>query len=133
MSAREAVEEALATCDPAKAAEIGTWLMSLTVLQSEGTIDRGLLIDGCLRRFLRGGSAGDLRFFARLHELLEPTYAEVASRAHDYLRLLPAAPGAVAELALRTCAGSTRSTPPTWRRPSKRCCSGPSASWCPSG
>ena len=79
----------------------GTWLASLTVLQSEGTIDRGLLIDGCLRRYLRGGSAGDLRFFVRLHELLEPTYAEVESRVRDYLRLLPAAPGAVAELALR--------------------------------
>ncbi|MFG1680015.1 DUF6493 family protein [Nonomuraea sp. NPDC049269] len=79
----------------------GTWLESLAVLQSEGTIDRGLLIDGCLRRFLRGGSAGDLRFFVRLHELVEPTYTEVASRARDYLRLLPAAPGVVAELALR--------------------------------
>ncbi|MEU4224102.1 DUF6493 family protein [Nonomuraea sp. NPDC026600] len=79
----------------------GTWLASLAVLQSEGTIDRGLLLDGCVRRFLRGGSAGDLRFFARLHELVEPTYAEVDSRARDYLRLLPAAPAAVAELALR--------------------------------
>lgn len=101
MSAWQAVEEAIATCDAAKVAETGTWLASLAVLQGEDTIDRGLLLDGCLRRFLRGGSAGDLRFFVRLHELLEPTYAEVESRAHDYLRLLPAAPGAVAELALR--------------------------------
>ncbi|WP_344745227.1 DUF6493 family protein [Streptosporangium vulgare] len=42
-----------------------------------------------------------MRFFVRLHELLEPAPAEVEARARDYLRLLPAAPGPVAELALR--------------------------------
>ncbi|MET9340878.1 hypothetical protein [Nonomuraea sp. NPDC003804] len=63
--------------------------------------DRQVLLDGCVRRFLRGGTAQDLRFFVRLHELLAPEEAEVAARARDYLRLLPAAPGPVAELALR--------------------------------
>nr|BFE77654.1 hypothetical protein GCM10020093_002550 [Planobispora longispora] len=67
----------------------------------EGRISRELLLSGCTGRFLRGGDATDLRFFARLHELLEPSEAEVAARARDYLRLLPVAPGPVAELALK--------------------------------
>ncbi|MFI7148518.1 DUF6493 family protein [Nonomuraea sp. NPDC050022] len=91
MSAWEVVEEAIATRDAVKVAEI----------VREGVIDRELLLDGCVRRFLRGGQVADLRFFARLHELVEPAHAEIAARAHDYLRLLPAAPPVVAELALR--------------------------------
>ncbi|MBF8192976.1 hypothetical protein ITP53_46360 [Nonomuraea sp. K274] len=83
----------------------GTWLASLRALESEGRIGRDLLLDGCVRRFLLGGSARDLRFFVRLHELLEPAYDEVAKRARDYLRLLPAAPGPVAEPALRHLRG----------------------------
>jgi hypothetical protein len=79
----------------------GTWLAALRDLESEGRIPRDLLLDGCLRRFLRGGAATDLRFFVHLHELLEPTHDEVGKRARDYLRLLPAAPGTVAELSLR--------------------------------
>ncbi|MEV4065725.1 DUF6493 family protein [Nonomuraea dietziae] len=79
----------------------GTWLATLRVLESEGTVSREMLLDGCLRRFLRGGTATDLRFFARLHDLIEPAYDEVAARARDYVRLLPSAPGPVAELALR--------------------------------
>ncbi|MEU5860863.1 DUF6493 family protein [Nonomuraea sp. NPDC047529] len=63
--------------------------------------DRGVLLDGCVRRFLRGGPLHDLRFFVRLHEALDPAADEVVARRLDYLRLLPAAPGLVAELALR--------------------------------
>ncbi|MEQ4718580.1 hypothetical protein [Nonomuraea sp. B19D2] len=77
----------------------GTWLAALAQLAREGR--RDLLLDGCVRRFLRGGDAADLRFFVRLHELLEPTPDEVSKRARDYLRLLPVAPGPVAEPALR--------------------------------
>ncbi|MER5643118.1 DUF6493 family protein [Streptosporangium sp. NPDC002524] len=79
----------------------GTWLRALSVLSREGRVSRETLVNGCVSRFLRGGDATDLRFFVRLHELLEPTYEEVEVRARDYLRLLPAAPGPVAELALR--------------------------------
>ncbi|MFG1611334.1 DUF6493 family protein [Nonomuraea wenchangensis] len=79
----------------------GVWLAALTTLAREGGIDRDLLLDGCVRRFLRGGPVVGLRFFARLHERLEPTYDEVRERAAAYLRLLPAAPGSVADLALR--------------------------------
>ncbi|WP_433256181.1 DUF6493 family protein [Streptosporangium sp. CA-135522] len=78
-----------------------SWLGVLAVLASEGTVKRELLLDGCVSRFLRGGDVQDLRFFVRLHELLEPTYVEVEARARDYLRLLPAAPGPVAELSLK--------------------------------
>ncbi|MGJ6962003.1 hypothetical protein ACSDR0_08805 [Streptosporangium sp. G11] len=78
-----------------------SWLGALAVLSGEGRVSREMLLDGCVSRFLRGGDATDLRFFVRLHELLEPTYVEVESRARDYLRLLPAAPGPVAELSLR--------------------------------
>ncbi|MEU6726999.1 DUF6493 family protein [Nonomuraea wenchangensis] len=77
------------------------WLAALTTLAREGGIDRDLLLDGCVRRFLRGGPVVGLRFFARLHERLEPMYDEVRERAPAYLRLLPAAPGPVADLALR--------------------------------
>ncbi|GAA2206852.1 hypothetical protein GCM10009850_023100 [Nonomuraea monospora] len=78
-----------------------SWLAALRKLQADGRIGRDVLLDGCLRRFLRGGQAADLRFFVRLHELLDPTYDEVSKRRRDYLRLLPVAPGAVAEPALR--------------------------------
>ncbi|MFF3437292.1 hypothetical protein [Streptosporangium sp. NPDC002721] len=81
-----------------------SWLGVLVALSGEGSgsgVRRETLLAGCVSRFLRGGDAVDLRFFVRLHELLEPTYAEVEARARDYLRLLPAAPGPVAELALR--------------------------------
>ncbi|MGW6498820.1 hypothetical protein [Nonomuraea angiospora] len=81
----------------------GTWLATLKRLAGQGR--RDLLLDGCVRRFLRGGEAADLRFFVRLHELLQPTPDEVSKRAADYLRLLLAAPGPVAEAALRHLRG----------------------------
>ncbi|WP_083950056.1 DUF7824 domain-containing protein, partial [Herbidospora yilanensis] len=62
-------------------------------------LPRDQALDGCVSRFLRGGDAQDLRFFVRLHTLLDPTPAESAPRVRDYLRLLPSAPGPVAELA----------------------------------
>ncbi|MGW4407894.1 hypothetical protein ACWEJ6_27970 [Nonomuraea sp. NPDC004702] len=62
-------------------------------------IPREQALDGCVSRFLRGGDQQDLRFFVRLHTLLDPTPAESAARLRDYLRLLPSAPGTVAESA----------------------------------
>ncbi|SEH01120.1 hypothetical protein SAMN05444920_11950 [Nonomuraea solani] len=81
-----------------------TWLGELRDAVAAGRFDPGPLVDGCVRRFLRGGSATDLRFFARLHELLAPAPAKERNR--DYLRLLPAAPGPVADLALRQLRGA---------------------------
>ncbi|WP_219505359.1 DUF6493 family protein [Nonomuraea ceibae] len=77
-----------------------SWLTALHTLAREGVISRDLLLDGCRRRFLLGGDAIELRFFTRLHESLAPTEAEIAAHATTYLRLLPTAPGPVAELAL---------------------------------
>ncbi|MEU9834492.1 DUF6493 family protein [Streptosporangium sp. NPDC048047] len=84
------------------------WLGALTSLAHAGRVKREELIEGCVRRFLLGGTAIDLRFFVRLHEALDPSPAETAPRARDYLCLLPASPGPVAELAvrrLRNCDG----------------------------
>ncbi|MER7369494.1 hypothetical protein [Nonomuraea wenchangensis] len=77
-----------------------SWLRALAETSPVG---REELVEGCLRRFLRGGTAVDLRFFVRLHDLLDP--APDQERVRDYLRLLPAAPGPVAELALRMLRG----------------------------
>ncbi|MFI9837338.1 DUF6493 family protein [Nonomuraea sp. NPDC051941] len=77
-----------------------SWLRALT---EAAPVEREVLVEGCIRRFLRGGSATDLRFFVRLHDLLDP--APSRERIGDYLRLLPAAPGPVAELALRMLRG----------------------------
>jgi hypothetical protein len=82
-----------------------SWLRTLTTLAERGAVDRRMLLDGCVRRFLRGGTVLDLRFFVRLHGLLMPAdpaerEREILDRARDYVRLLPAAPGTVADLAL---------------------------------
>ncbi|MEV0147923.1 MULTISPECIES: DUF6493 family protein [unclassified Nonomuraea] len=77
------------------------WLGALTELAEAGRVKREALIEGCVRRFLLGGTARDLRFFVHLHEALNPSPTEAASRARDYLRLLPASPGPVAELAMK--------------------------------
>ncbi|MEV4290698.1 hypothetical protein AB0K40_34755 [Nonomuraea bangladeshensis] len=76
------------------------WLSLIGRLLAAGRVSRAELLDGCLRRFLRGGDGIGLRFFVRLHEMLDPTPQEAAAHTRDYLRLLPVAPGPVAELAL---------------------------------
>lgn len=60
-------------------------------------VDRKTLLDGCVRRFLRGGTAADMRWFVRLYEAADPTVEESAARLRDLVRLLPVAVGPVAE------------------------------------
>ncbi|GAA0558446.1 DUF6493 family protein [Actinomadura livida] len=79
-----------------------TWIGALVSLARDGRIERELLLDGCVGRFLRGGRPHELRWFVRLHNGLEPTADEAAARVRDYVRLLPVAPSTVADLALRT-------------------------------
>ncbi|QYC42395.1 hypothetical protein Nocox_23960 [Nonomuraea coxensis DSM 45129] len=86
--------------DRADAPSGRSWLRALA---ETAPVGRERLVEGCLSRFLRGGTAVDLRFFVRLHDLLDP--APDQERVRDYLRLLPAAPGPVAELALRMLRG----------------------------
>ncbi|GAB1818946.1 hypothetical protein [Herbidospora sp. RD11066] len=71
-----------------------------------GAMPREQVLDGCVRRFLLGGDALDQRFFVRLHRLVAPTPEESSGRVLDYLRLLPSAPGTVAELALEQLRGA---------------------------
>ncbi|MFC4535643.1 DUF6493 family protein [Sphaerisporangium dianthi] len=84
---------------------ISPWLRTIRDVVESGAVAREPLLDGCVRRLLRGGAAPDLRFFARVHELLAPSAAEVEARRRDYLSMLPAAPGPVAEVALRHLRG----------------------------
>jgi hypothetical protein len=74
---------------------------ALVALAAEGRIDRGLLLDGVLERFLRGDRAAALRAFVLLHDELAPTEAELTQRVTRYVKLLPAAPSTVAALAQR--------------------------------
>ncbi|POM23083.1 hypothetical protein BTM25_52890 [Actinomadura rubteroloni] len=77
-----------------------SWLAALTALADAGRVDRDLLLDGCLGRFLRGGRSVDLQWFVRLYDALAPGPDETAARLRDHLRLLPSAPVPVAERAL---------------------------------
>ncbi|MGW0436653.1 hypothetical protein ACWDV4_29405 [Micromonospora sp. NPDC003197] len=74
---------------------------ALVTLAGEGRLDRKVLLDGCLGRFLRGDRPGALRPFLVLHESLAPTLDELADRVLDYARLLSDAPSTVAGLAQR--------------------------------
>ncbi|MDX6740918.1 DUF6493 family protein [Actinocorallia sp. A-T 12471] len=80
--------------------------------------DRRDLLDGCVRRFLRGGTARSLGWFVRLHALLAPDAAEATERLRDYVRLLPTAVTAVAEeafTAIRAADEAARLDPGVFR------------------
>ncbi|MFY1593822.1 DUF6493 family protein [Micromonospora sp. WMMD737] len=72
---------------------------ALARLAADGTIDRTFLIDASIGRLLRGDRTAALRAFTILLTELEPTTAEVATRATDYLRLLADAPAPAATIA----------------------------------
>ncbi|WUI02270.1 DUF6493 family protein [Spirillospora sp. NBC_00431] len=93
-----ALDEAQAGWGPAPKT---TWAASIAELARTGRLDRSALLDGCVSRFLRGGTPHNLRWFVRLHDALEPDGEEAAARVRDYVRLLPTAPPTVADLALR--------------------------------
>ncbi|CAL9376384.1 DUF7824 domain-containing protein [Streptomyces sp. enrichment culture] len=64
-----------------------SWTGALARLADEGTLDRGTLVDACVARLLRGGSAADQRVFLRLLDALALTRAEERSRVADWLAL----------------------------------------------
>jgi hypothetical protein len=78
-----------------------TWPGALAQLAAEGRLDRAALLDRCLGRLLRGGRPATLGGFVAFHEALAPDLDELAARTREYLRLLPDAQPAVAELAQR--------------------------------
>jgi hypothetical protein len=71
----------------------------LAGLAADGLLDRAMLLDGCLSRFLMGERPAALRAFVELHAALAPTVDELAARSADYARLLPDAHSTVAALA----------------------------------
>ncbi|MEV5573341.1 DUF6493 family protein [Spirillospora sp. NPDC052269] len=77
------------------------WAKGVAALTASGRVKRSDVLDWCVRRLLRGGRVQDLRWFCALHDELAPTPEESATRLRDFVRMLPAAPGAVAGLALR--------------------------------
>jgi hypothetical protein len=72
---------------------------ALARLAEQGRLDRTMLLDGCLSRFLKGERPGSLRAFVELHNDLAPTLDETTARSSVYLRLLPDAHSTVAALA----------------------------------
>lgn len=65
-----------------------TWRVTLLELSREGRLDRDLLLDTVLAAPLRDWAAADLRWYAGMHDALEPTLDEVADRQGTYARLL---------------------------------------------
>lgn len=68
-------------------------------LAADQTLDRTMLLEGCLYRLRRGGKTADLDGFLALHKALAPTRGEVAMLAKDYAALLSNSNPAVAAMA----------------------------------
>ncbi|MBO3747224.1 hypothetical protein J5X84_14190 [Streptosporangiaceae bacterium NEAU-GS5] len=64
-----------------------------------GRLERGAVLDGIVGRLLRDGPSA-ARSVTGMHERMAPTLEESRERATDYVRLLPAGPVFVAEVAL---------------------------------
>ncbi|MGW3664921.1 DUF7824 domain-containing protein [Streptomyces sp. NPDC005141] len=65
----------------------GSWYNALAELAEEGTLDREVLVDGCVARLLRGGAPADQRVFLRLLSCLAPTRDEERERSADWTAL----------------------------------------------
>ncbi|MFD9424523.1 MULTISPECIES: DUF6493 family protein [unclassified Streptomyces] len=61
------------------------WPASLIALAGEGLLDRGVLVDGCVTRLLRGGKPGEQRFFLVLLRQLALTEQEETARLADWM------------------------------------------------
>ncbi|GAA3836583.1 DUF6493 family protein [Streptomyces coacervatus] len=64
-----------------------SWFGALTQLAAEGALDRGAMVDACVSRLLRGGSAADHRAFLHLLKDLSLTADEQRERTADWLAL----------------------------------------------
>ncbi|MGW1726000.1 DUF7824 domain-containing protein [Streptomyces sp. NPDC002306] len=63
------------------------WADALTRLTAEGALDRTAMVDACVARLLRGGTAADHRMFLRLLKALALTRDEERERTADWLAL----------------------------------------------
>jgi Family of unknown function (DUF6493) len=75
------------------------WPAALATLAGEGRLDRGVLIDACLRRLLRGGTPTELRTYVQIYQALQVSVDEAGTRVRDLVPLLPDSPSTVAALA----------------------------------
>jgi hypothetical protein len=75
------------------------WPAAVATLVGEGRLDRAAVLDGCLGRLLRGGTANAVRAYQQIYDALRVTLDELADRAQVLVRLLPDAPSTVAGLA----------------------------------
>ncbi|MFI9151325.1 DUF6493 family protein [Streptomyces sp. NPDC053367] len=64
-----------------------SWTGALARLADEGVLDRARMVDACVARLLRGGSAADQRVFLRLLDALVLTRAEELARVADWTAL----------------------------------------------
>lgn len=93
-----------------------SWYGALTQLAAEGTLDRGAMIDACVARLLRGGSAADQRAFLRLLKDLSLTPEEQRARIADWLALASDAVSPVASYAQSVLGGLALDGGPTPRQ-----------------
>jgi hypothetical protein len=75
------------------------WPAALVTLAGDRRLDRGVILDACLRRLLRGGTPTQMRTYQQIYEGLGVSVDEAAARTGDLLSLLPDAPSTVAALA----------------------------------
>ncbi|MGW1466537.1 DUF6493 family protein [Streptomyces sp. NPDC002308] len=68
-------------------ASLRDWPGALGALAAEGILDRPVWVDRCVRRLLRGGKAGDQRFFLSLLRLLALTDQEEDERTSEWIAL----------------------------------------------
>ncbi|MFI9583295.1 DUF6493 family protein [Streptomyces sp. NPDC052236] len=61
------------------------WPSALSNLATEGVLDRSVLVDACVRRILRGGRPGEMRFFLIVLRRLGLTPAEESARISDWI------------------------------------------------
>jgi hypothetical protein len=67
-----------------------SWAESLAALAEQGQLDRDRLLDACLGAFLRDFAPNRVGWYAKVHEHLGPSVAEMSARADSYLALLGA-------------------------------------------
>jgi hypothetical protein len=78
-----------------------TWQHALVTLAREGMIERSRLIDETLGAFFRDWTPGDVAWFVKLHDALDPTLDELSARQQTYGRLLAVQLGPAVNLGLR--------------------------------
>lgn len=77
------------------------WPDTLLALMQSGHLDRGRLLDATLCTLSKGFKNAALSGTAKMHEALEPTDEEIATRQSDYLDLLSVQAGQVVTFAIK--------------------------------